>query len=115
MTGGHEWLTENVWELVRQAAEGERFSDQPIAGIAPFVEGMGTWRNSKKEFWWEREWRHRGDFGFLLDNVAVVFCPEEHRKTLGPYVKGESGRIVPTIDPNWGQEEIIASLSGVRG
>jgi len=111
---GHYWLTNRVGELVEQAAREGSFASKPIASIAPFVEGMGTWREgSRKEFWWEREWRHRGNLQFSLEDIAVVFCPEEHRRELASHVKCDSSRTLPIIDPAWGLEEMIAALAGV--
>ncbi len=68
MTPGRYWLTHYVENLVRRAADqGKAFADDPISKIAPFIEGMGTWPGlGRKEFWWEREWRHLGDLSFSL-------------------------------------------------
>ncbi len=112
MTKGHDWLTNQVSELVRRAvAEGKDFSDDPIAKIAPFMEGMGTWEGSKKEFWWEREWRHLGNRRFSLDDVAVVLCLESDIDFFQGHVTSHTGRSVPLIDPSWGLEYIIAQLA----
>jgi len=109
---GHDWLIKHVWDLVDRAIEaGSAFADEPIAGIAPFVEGMGTWEGSKKEFWWEREWRHLGNRKFALDDVAVVLCPERDMEYFQGHVTSSSGRSVPLIDPRWGLEYIIAQLA----
>jgi hypothetical protein len=46
------------------------------------MEQMGTGtravdgRNYQKEFWWEREWRHVGDFHFADSDIAFGFAPE---------------------------------------
>jgi hypothetical protein len=115
MTPGHHWLMNDVWSLVEQASQpGSTFQNDPMAMIAPFVEGMGTWEGKgRKEFWWEREWRHLGDFHFLLDDIAVVLCPEQQMDDFACHTKCDSGRIVPRIDPTWGLERIIAVLAGV--
>jgi len=69
--GGHEWLIRPVNNLLEQALkdledrrdEGDQervFGDYPIAALTPFIEQMGTGPGFRKEFWWEREWRHLG-------------------------------------------------------
>lgn len=119
--GGHEWLIKDVWSLVDRAIERRlsTFNQDPIARIAPFVEGMGSWRDdprARKEFWWEREWRHMGDLTFPLEEVAVILCPEADMAAFeevnGASSPGE-GRRVPLVDPCWGLEHIIATLAGV--
>ena len=118
MTPGHDWLTKDVESLVKRAIQSgvSNFHQHPIARIAPFVEGMGTWDGSRKEFWWEREWRHRGDVCFLPEQVAVLLCPEDDMATFEE-VAGSSPfepvRRVPLVDPRWGLEHIIVTLAGV--
>ena len=112
MTPGHDWLINYVDALVRRAVRAGDFAADPISEIAPFVEGMGTWPTGRKEFWWEREWRYRGDVNFSPYRCAVVLCPEQHFDDVRPLVKAENGRSVPVIDPHWGLEHIIAKLSG---
>jgi len=123
--GGHDWLIKDVWSLVEKAIESglSAFPKHPIARIAPFVEGMGTWSDDprdRKEFWWEREWRHTGDLTFSLEEAAVIFCPEEDMAAFEKIASpgrvpspGELARHVPLIDPRWGLEHIIATLAGV--
>ena len=88
-------------------------------GIAPFVEGMGTWSDDprdRKEFWWERESRHTGDLTFSLGETAVIFCPQEDMAAFEEIASpspGDLARPVPLIDPRWGLEHIIATLAGV--
>lgn len=116
MTPGHDWLTNEVADLVRRAAARGDFASDPIAKIAPFMEGMGTWPGlGRKEFWWEREWRHLGDLNFVRADVAVVMCPEEEMESVGEVMQEVAGTSLPLIDPNWGLEHIIAHLSGVWG
>ena len=119
--GGHDWLIKDVWSLVEKAIESglSAFPKHPIARIAPFVEGMGTWGDDprdRKEFWWEREWRHTGDLTFSLGEAAVIFCPEEDMATFEEIASpsaAELARHVPLIDPRWGLEHIIATLARV--
>lgn len=120
-TRGHTWLMREVWSLVDRAIEAglSTFRMDPIAKIAPFVDMMGTWGDEpseRKEFWWEREWRHRGDVKFELEHVAVIFCPEHDmeafREIAGPGSL-KTSRWVPLVDPCWGLEHIIAALADV--
>ena len=110
-----DWLSRHIERLVERAAiSGTPFADDPIAKIAPFVEVMGTWESSRKEFWWEREWLHLGDLTFSLADVAVVLCRESDMDYIHPYLKSESGRVVPAVDPTWGLEHIISRLAGAE-
>ena len=118
MTPGHDWLMNHVESLVKRGIRSglSTFHDDPIAHIAPFIEGMGTWDDRRKEFWWEREWRHRGDLSFRLEQVAVILCPDHDMVSFEDVAepsRAESARRVPLIDPRWGLEHIIASLAGV--
>jgi hypothetical protein len=71
----------------------------------PFIEQMGTWTSTRKEFTWEREWRHLGDFVFEERDVALVLCPEaeiEDFEAIGNY---------SAIDPSWSLERMINALA----
>jgi hypothetical protein len=88
------------------------FHAHPAAQILPFIEGMGRWdhRNTIKEFWWEREWRHRGPL--LLPAADIIWvCPEGRINELQERVQRE---VAPWIDPQWGLERIIAHLAGIQ-
>ena len=117
MTPGHDWLTNHVATLVKRAALEGTFGDDPISKLTPFMEGMGKWNigpsTSKKEFWWEREWRHVGNLQFDPFACAVVLCPELDFDEVQALVEPKKGRTVPLIDPNWGLEHIIAKLANV--
>jgi len=57
----------------------EELAGAPILRLTPFVEQMGTPTGIRKEFWWEREWRHVGDLHFAPADLVVVFAPQaEH-------------------------------------
>jgi hypothetical protein len=118
MTPGHDWLMKHVESLVERAIQPENstFGEDPIAQMAPFIEGMGTWDGRRKEFWWEREWRHKGHLGFRLREIAVILCPEHDMEAFqglaGPS-PSQDHRQVPLLDPRWGLEHIIAALAGV--
>jgi len=72
---------------------------------------MGTWptRGTRKEFWWEREWRHAGHLD-LPGSGLIWLCPEDEIQAIHERVGRE---LKPWIDPRWGLEEIIAHLGGV--
>ncbi len=110
---GHDWIMNHIWGLVDRALNSEeKFQEDPIAKVAPFVEGMGTWpTGAKKEFWWEREWRHLGPLPFLPRDLAVALCPEEDMEDFKPLLESKR-RTVPMVDPRWGLERMIAHLAG---
>ena len=120
ITPGHDWLTKPINSLIEKEIKRlKRFRKSPIAQIAPFVEQMGSGMGRsgygyRKEFWWEREWRHTGDFHFSLREVALGLAPEPRIEGFEKFTKG-LGRRVPFIDPKWGLERIIAHLAGCTG
>jgi len=120
ITPGHDWLMNPINELVaRELKRRKKFRKSPLAQIAPFIEQMGSGsRRSgfryQKEFWWEREWRHRGDFNFSLEDVALGLAPEKSIKAFEDFSR-ELGHKVPFVDPRWSLERMIAHLSGCKG
>ena len=110
MTPGHQWLTNPIDNLINTAIERGDFENSDIAKLAPFIEQMGTWPGRpRKEFWWEREWRARGDF--KLPSRFIGICPSGEQKELAATVKS-AGRQAVWIDAQWGLEEIIGRLAG---
>lgn len=113
ITPGHEWLMNSINDLINNP--NSTFDESPISKITPFIEQMGSGSNRetgqayRKNFWWEREWRHQGDFS-LPDHVLLI-CPEEDFQTF-EHLADEKGRSVKCIDPKWGLEQIIAHLAG---
>jgi hypothetical protein len=96
--GGEDWLTVPLMNLVKQTlrvggetyarpfdlddgaqpeAAGLALHESPIARPAPFIETMGPLGDPprRREFWWEREWRHRGDLRFDTRNVVAASGP----------------------------------------
>jgi len=116
--GGREWEEARAIDAIREAAiaTGD-FHHQPAAKILPFFEHMGTWPDSQKEFWWEREWRHRGDLDLTpYWNRLIWLCPEaEHNHFLARLADaGPNGaEAYVCLDPNWGVEQIVARLCGL--
>lgn len=129
MTPGRPWEIANALDVLRAGAiGGGAFHTRELAHVLPFFEPMGTWPNRRREFWWEREWRHRGDLAFEPWDVAVWLCPEpeidafrgqiaavmQQRETewaqqgWQPPAHGAGG----VIDPRWGLEQIVAQLLG---
>jgi hypothetical protein len=120
ITPGHDWLMEPVNQLIEsEIKRRKRFRNSPLSKVAAFIEqmGSGTGRSGygyRKEFWWEREWRYRGDFCFQLHNVALGFAPESRIETFEGHTVKLGGKI-PFVDPKWGMEKIIAHLAGCKG
>lgn len=106
-------ITAALNELKQQAVDTGYFHSQPIAEITPYLEQMGTWasRGTRKEFWWEREWRHVGNLSLPFQKL-IWLCPEDEIATLTDH-DGDPLR-EPVIDPRWGLEQIIAHLAGFK-
>jgi Putative abortive phage resistance protein AbiGi, antitoxin len=117
ITPGHDWLTGPIDTLIHSEISAATFEGSPISKIAPFIEQMGSGAKAggfggyRKEFWWEREWRHVGNI--FMPIRFLVICPEgrfaEFRAALA-----ESGAAFHPqfIDAEWGLEQIIARLAG---
>jgi hypothetical protein len=117
MTAGadHDWRLSKTLDglrdaLVEQArADKENFHTYALARVFPFMEQMGTWgHGNRKEWWWEREWRHVGDLA-LPHSAMIWLCPEADIEAVNARVGYE---LQPWVDPTWGLEEIIARLAG---
>jgi len=120
ITPGHDWLTGPIDQLIEsEMKRRKRFEKSPLSKVAPFIEQMGSGMSRsgygyRKEFWWEREWRHCGDFCFSLHDVALGFAPEVRIEAFERLTEG-LGRRIPFVDPKWGMEKIIAHLAGCKG
>lgn len=112
ITPGHEWLTNPLNELVQAAVDDEGgFSSSSISKLTPFIEQMGRGVGYRKEFWWEREWRHVGDF--TLPKRVIVLCPDDEQDEFRELLKEDDvGVKAKLVDPRWGLEQIIANLAG---
>jgi hypothetical protein len=103
ITPGHHWLTVPINRLVELARRGESRTiasppgdvsgpilqgpspaQDPILQLTPFIEQLGPIGNgSKKEFWWEREWRRVGDLWLgppTFSDIVAAFVPEADHK-----------------------------------
>lgn len=109
MTPGRDWQIAKALDALRaEAVASSSFRNHPAARIFPFVERIGTWPAGQKEFWWEREWRHIGDFYFGLEDVALVLCPEAEHAAF-EVIAGRK-----CVDPGWSLERMIAKLVGLQ-
>ena len=116
-----------VRDAVKQDRKGRaRFTDSPVASLAPYVETMGSSSARRmKEFWWEREWRHVGDFQ-LPDRYLVIVPDHIEIEAVQRDLAREASYADDAGDPepfflhsspifiaaNWSLEEIIAVMAG---
>jgi hypothetical protein len=131
-TPGHtrrDWLTQPFQALIAEAVErattdGEIDTDvlaeERIFEITPYLETMGSGRTRddrfyRKEFHWEREWRHVEEFTFSVKDIVAVFAPEDRHSALGDRLADEQPEWCqsprPLLDPRWGLERIISQLA----
>jgi hypothetical protein len=109
---GHNWATgipgalDDLLDSMLSLGD-DGFAQHLGARMLPFVEWMGTWPTSQKEFWWEREWRCRGDFHFGSGDLAFVVAPEADHTMVS------SSTERPVMDAEWSVERMIASLAGL--
>jgi hypothetical protein len=125
--GGRSWPATWVNQLVTDAEQRCRRSDstidldalqsEPIFQLTPFFEQMGPMRNGgRKEFWWEREWRHVDNYRINFPSrIVTLFAPTNDHDRLREDLEQRnvqwSRRSI--LDPTWGLERMIAELSGV--
>ena len=114
ITPGHDWLASNFDNILDRCLVDGTFTDPDIERLVPFVEQMGTHQPAggagyRKEFWWEREWRHRGHFPFPRQVIGL--CPAEEMSAFEALTANNFAKIT-FIDPRWGLEQIIAHLAG---
>lgn len=145
ITPGHDWLTTPVEELLDQVMrafedkeiDADELAQSPIFGLTPFLEQMGPMKDpaKRKEFWWEREWRHVGDLRFAPDEVVVAFAPEADHEELRAELLDHAARLSTEgeedydpefarqlrrlanrrlVDATWGLEHMIGTLAGVE-
>lgn len=120
ITPGHEWLMKPINEMIRAEIKRGLFLKSNLALVCPFIEQMGSGQRKdgaryRKEFWWEREWRHRGDFNFFYSDVAFGLAPEGEVEEFEAYTRRLTRRKIRFLDPNWSTEKMIAHLCGCTG
>jgi len=77
---------------------------------------MGNPGTVRKEFWWEREWRHVGDFIFTPTDIVVVFAPASEHDEIQSVLAANtdySSAMPALVDATWGLERMIGALAGV--
>lgn len=114
ITPGHTWLTEPINILIGQLLDKGEFEGSNFSKLTPFIEQMGSHKEKneikyRKEFWWEREWRHVGDF--CLPPNFIGLCPENEIGEFEALARDNAFK-ARFIDPKWGLEKIIAHLAG---
>ena len=102
------WSQENHEEKVKiENPKNEIFA------LTPFLERKGPWgadRNGRKEFWWEREWRHVGDMELSPKDVVAVIAPAKEQDAFREKFKGSLWEDVKLLDIEWDNtkvEEVI--------
>jgi hypothetical protein len=121
ITPGHDFLTKAVNEMIEASQADGGFRESPLARICPFMEQMGTGtrcadgENYQKEFWWEREWRHVGDFHFGESDIAFGFAPVSYIEEFEKLMRHSRRRSVRFVDPRWSTERMIGHLARYRG
>lgn len=108
-TQGHDWVLAKAMDELLGAAvtEEQAFCAHHGARLFPFVESMGTGDDWQREFWWEREWRHRGNFALGIELVGLLAPEAEHDLFADLPLVGTH-----LADPFWDDHERI--LSGMR-
>lgn len=123
ITIGHDWLTQPLEELIDEAIAKGKYDDSPLSKLTPFIEQMGSGNPSsgkayRKEFWWEREWRHQGDMS--LFEPLIVLCPMKDKPDVVDALEKQRAdqkfidEDVAFIDPMWNLEQIIGRLAGFK-
>lgn len=113
ITPGHDWLTTSVDALRKTFIDGGA-KDNDLGRLFPYIEQMGNGKSKAgtgycKEFWWEREWRHCGDFRLPL--TVICLCPESEIPHFSALMQ-KAPLDGKCVDPTWSLERIIAHLAG---
>lgn len=121
ITPGHDFLTVPIDKMIKAAVREGGFSKSAIARVSPFIEQMGSGtrisdgQRYRKEFWWEREWRHVGDFRFMYQDVVLGFAPEKEIEAFEELVRKPRRRSILFVDPRWSADRMIAHLARCDG
>jgi hypothetical protein len=118
---GHDWLTQPLEKMIDEAIDDGEYAGHPLARLTPFIEQMGSGGNEsgiggyRKEFWWEREWRHQGDF--KIRSKPIIICPAKDIRDVREAISQDEMDLnddLSFIDPNWSLEQIIGRLAGLK-
>jgi hypothetical protein len=109
ITPNHDWLTTPLNRLIDAQIQSGGFSTGDLAKLAPFIEQMGSGSGYFKEYWWEREWRHRRDFVLGMPKFIII-CPEREFDEVTP--QWAKDMKIPIRDSEWSLEQIIGKLVG---
>lgn len=108
-TPGHDWLSEKTINPMIKNALDTKDWENGIFKLTPFFEIMGSWQGQPpKEFWWEREWRHIGNF--TLPKHFITICPKEDHDEVESLITG-ANKEPHLIDSKWSMEEMVANLA----
>ena len=113
------WRIVPVWDMINSAVATnlppEKLAELPIFKLTPFIETMGRPKGgTRKEFWWEREWRKVGDLGFLPSKAVVVLAPADEHDALRAAVQHIPGyKSVRLVDVNWTADQIKVAIGGL--
>ncbi|MEV4813315.1 abortive infection system antitoxin AbiGi family protein [Micromonospora avicenniae] len=125
ITPGRTWPIASVNAMIDDAVrratsdgkvDSEALSEEPIFKVTPFFEQMGPTRYSRKEFWWEREWRRIGDYKISFPSrVVAIFAPADDHEPLREDLTQIHAKwgTRPILDPRWGLERMIAALAEI--
>lgn len=120
ITPGHEFLMNSINHLIEKRQH-TTFRTSSIAKICPLIEQMGSGTRASdgrpyhKEFWWEREWRHVGDFPFFYSDITLGFAPEDEIDHFEELIRKFTRRKIRFVDPRWNTERMIAHLARYSG
>lgn len=115
-----------IAEAVERCAKGDgsidadQLQQELVFRVAPFVEEMGhSIEGVPKEFWWEREWRHIGDYPLSFPSrIVAILAPEAEHESLSQELQGldvhQRWLDRPVLDPRWGLERMISTMSRVN-
>jgi hypothetical protein len=122
ITPGHDWLTTPLEQMIDAAIATGDYAAQPVSKLTPFIEQMGSGAHAygpggyRKEFWWEREWRHQGNVS--IAGRPIIICPVADMAE----IRGALEALDPLdqmiddpsfIDSQWSLEQIIGKLAGM--
>lgn len=126
---GIDWPLKHVGDLVSQAlarckvngsVDPALLAAEPIFRLTPYFETMGPMSDGgRKEFWWEREWRHIGGYHLSFPSrVVAILAPEDEHEGIAKDLAelGVHDRWLkrPMVDPRWGLERMIAAMARVN-